>query len=938
MDDLFSTLRLPGFSPLPEATAPVSAALPRVMPAWQNEPDYLPSGDPAYGDEAGGYGYRGNGWPGGHGSEPGLAGGAGLDPTEITAGLNEQQYQAVTHSGGPLLVMAGAGSGKTRVLTRRIAHLIATGEARPGQILAITFTNKAAAEMRERVADLIGPPAARMWVSTFHSACVRILRREHQAAGLSSTFTIYDAADSKRLLTMVCKSLDIDPKAFPVKRFANAISNLKNELIDPEDYSRNAPYGPFEQNLVQVYRAYQQRLRTNNAVDFDDLIMHTVHLLQAMPQVAATYQRWFRHILVDEYQDTNPAQYQLIRELVGIGAHGAPELIGLPPAQLTVVGDSDQSIYAFRGATIRNIEEFEKDFPGARTIYLEQNYRSTGNILAAANAVIAANAGTSRHKKNLWTAEGEGPRVVLYAADSEHDEARWVVAEIDEMVEKGRRYSDFAVFYRTNAQSRPIEEIMIRSGLPYRVVGGTKFYERKEIKDAVAYLAAAANLDDDVNLRRVLNVPKRGLGDKAEEALAAHAARYGVSFGRAIAHALGIDPDKGGAVESAGAAGAADVGAAGSAGAAAESTEGALSPGLAGGGAAAQVPEVLGLSSRAISSLRKFWQLLQAARSLDEQGAPMGEILDRVLEESGYLAALQATGDPQDQGRVENLAELHAVAEEFSAAEPAARLPEFLERISLVADSDQIPDGAEGEVTLMTVHTAKGLEFPVIFVTGMEDGTFPHQRSLTDPQQLAEERRLAYVAITRAREQLFLTRAGTRSQWGADMDFAASRFLDEIPTDLLDVRRANTTRENYSGFGDPELRGQGRSSFGYGSARGGAYAGGAGAGRSGGGSAAGRSSGGGTVGGSSVGSGRLGGFGSLTTAAGLGSTGPTKKKKIQAHEPLDLALGDKVKHDLYGEGTVVGVEGSGENASAKIKFKNGSTKRLLLRFAPLTKL
>ena len=661
------------------------------------------------------------------------------DPAELLSGLNPAQEAAVTHAGAPLLIIAGAGSGKTRVLTHRIAHLIATGRARPGEILAITFTNKAAAEMRERVTALVGPAGERMWVSTFHSACVRILRREHEAAGLRSTFSIYDAADSTRLITLIVRELGIDPKRFTPKTFAHRISDLKNELITPAQFAERAvTSNPLERHLAEVYRAYAQRLSAANALDFDDIIMRTVALLQTRPAVAEMYRRRFRHILVDEYQDTNHAQYVLVRELVGgPGTSGAGS--ALPPGELTVVGDSDQSIYAFRGATIRNIEEFEEDYPSARTILLEQNYRSTQNILSAANAVISRNSG--RREKNLWTAAGDGAPITGYVADSEHDEARWISQEVDRLAdEHGVRPRDVAVFYRTNAQSRALEEAFMRAGQPYKVIGGTRFYDRREIKDAIAYLRAVDNPDDDVNLRRILNVPKRGLGDKAESVLAEHAARHGVSFGTAVADAAGaLRPASEG------------------------DTAGDLdAPGH-------EPPVVEGLTSRARTQVTRFHELLASLRGQLTEGDGVADLLDSALDASGYLAELRASDDPQDATRVENLAELHSVASDFQAANPDGTLADFLERVSLVADSDQLPQAADlaamsegeraaavaaeeqGQVTLMTVHTAKGLEFPVVFVTGLEDGTFPHSRALAEDVDLAEERRLAYVALTRAR-------------------------------------------------------------------------------------------------------------------------------------------------------------------------------------------
>ena len=650
--------------------------------------------------------------------------------------LNAEQRAAVEHRGGELLIVAGAGSGKTRVLTRRIAHVLESGDAQPSEILAITFTNKAAGEMRERVVELVGRRANAMWVSTFHSACVRILRREAPRLGLTTTFSIYDSADSLRLITLVMRDLDLDPKRYNPRAFANHISNLKNELIDEESYAPT-PGNHLESVIGEVYREYQQRLRRANAFDFDDLISATVAVLQLFPDVAEYYHRRFRHILVDEYQDTNHAQYILVRELVGDGADG------VPPAQLCVVGDADQSIYAFRGATIRNIEEFERDYPNATTILLEQNYRSTQTILSAANAIIRKNEG--RREKRLWSDAGDGANVIGYVADDERDEAQFIASEIDNLVDLGQaKPSDVAVFYRTNAQSRAVEEVFIRVGLPYRVVGGVRFYERKEIRDAIAYLKSLANPEDDISLRRVLNVPKRGIGDRAEAMLDAYAQRERVSFNTAMKH----------------------------------------------------VANVPGMATRSITQVQAFASMMESLRTLVEAGTGPATVLQAVLEQSGYVKELQDSADPQDETRLENLAELETVAVEFEAEneEGASSLGDFLERISLVADSDEIPDADGGVVTLMTIHTAKGLEFPVVFITGMEDGVFPHMRSLGDARELEEERRLAYVAITRARERLFITRAISRTAWGSPSYNPPSRFLDDIPAELITWERDEPVR------------------------------------------------------------------------------------------------------------------------------------------------
>ena len=866
----------------------------------------------------------------------------GVDPDSLTRGLNDRQREAVTHAGSPLLILAGAGSGKTRVLTHRIAYLLATGRARAGQILAITFTNKAAAEMRERAGALVGDDARRMWVSTFHSACVRLLRYEHEAAGLSSSFTIYDAQDSQRLIQMVLKAQDVDIKRFTPKMVAARISDAKNELIGPARYVELAGKDPVSRIVAAAYVEYDKRMRASNALDFDDLIMRTVELLRDNPLIAEHYHRRFRHILVDEYQDTNHAQYVLVRALVGDGSDG------VEPAELTVVGDSDQSIYAFRGATIRNIEEFERDFAGARTILLEQNYRSTQNILSAANAVIARN--TGRRAKNLWTASGDGALITLDAADSEHDEARFVVGEIDRLADAGTDWGDIAVFYRTNAQSRALEELLVRQGIPYRVVGGTRFYERREIKDALAYLQVISNPDDTVAARRILNVPKRGIGAKAEEAIAAHAAHYGISFGAALHHlwlragcpagegegidvdalARSVSSDEAGAAPADPASAAQGTGETPAASAAADESPAAapassrMTPEATGAADSARtpdpasVPEVVGITPRAAKSASAFWGLIETLRAAEARGASQADILEEVLDRTGYLAELRRSDDPQDASRVENLAELHSVAGAFAADAPTGTLADFLERVALVADSDQVPAEGErgGQVTLMTVHTAKGLEFPAVFVTGMEDGTFPHQRSLGDETELEEERRLAYVAITRARERLYLTRAAVRSAWGTPQEMPPSRFLDDIPAELLDVRRAATSgermRASYGGSYGSGSYGRSRGSDGrdpWGDADTGAF----GSGR----------------GGASA---QPAGVRKVTRMGVAPAAAATEDKPV-----LALKVGDRVKHATLGVGTVTGVEGEGPRTVARIRF-GMAEKRLLVRMAPMEKI
>ena len=866
----------------------------------------------------------------------------GVDPESLTRGLNDRQREAVTHAGSPLLILAGAGSGKTRVLTHRIAYLLATGRARAGEILAITFTNKAAAEMRERAGSLVGDDARRMWVSTFHSACVRLLRYEHEAAGLSSSFTIYDAQDSQRLIQMVLKAMDVDIKRFTPKMVAARISDAKNELIGPARYAETAGKDPVSRIVAEAYVEYDKRMRASNALDFDDLIMRTVELLRDNPLIAEHYHRRFRHILVDEYQDTNHAQYVLVRVLVGDGSDG------VEPAELTVVGDSDQSIYAFRGATIRNIEEFERDFTGARTILLEQNYRSTQNILSAANAVIARN--TGRRAKNLWTASGDGALITLDAADSEHDEARFVVGEIDRLADSGVEWGDIAVFYRTNAQSRALEELLVRQGIPYRVVGGTRFYERREIKDALAYLQVISNPDDTVAARRVLNIPKRGIGAKAEEAIAAHAAHYGISFGAALRHLWlragcpagegeGIDVDalaRPTSSDEAGAASSAPVSSAQARGEgdkpAGEREEATASsqdaPAPASAPDPASVPEVVGITPRAAKSAAAFWGLIETLRAAEARGASQADILEEVLDRTGYLAELRRSDDPQDASRVENLAELHSVAGAFAADAPGGTLADFLERVALVADSDQVPAEGErgGQVTLMTVHTAKGLEFPAVFVTGMEDGTFPHQRSLGDESELEEERRLAYVAITRARERLYLTRAAVRSAWGTPQEMPPSRFLDDIPAELLDVRRAATSGER--------MRASYGGSYGSGSYSSGSYGSGS-YGRS-------RRSEGrdpwGDADTGAFGSGRGGASAQPAGVRKVTRMGVAPAAKPAEDKPvLSLKVGDRIKHATLGAGTVTGIEGEGPRTVARIRFGLGE-KRLLVRMAPMEKI
>jgi len=737
-----------------------------------------------------------------------------IDAAELVADLNPQQRLAVEHAGSPLLIVAGAGSGKTRVLTRRIAWLLAERGVAPTEILAITFTNKAANEMRERVEHLVGRRSRAMWVSTFHSACVRILRREADKLGRTSAFTIYDQADSLRLIGLVAKDLDVDVRRTTPRSLLSRISALKSELIDPETFSTRAE-SDVERGLSEVYTEYDRRLARANAFDFDDLIGATVALLQLFPSVATEYRTRFRHVLVDEYQDTNHAQYSLVRELTT-----APD-DDTPAAELCVVGDADQSIYAFRGATIRNIEEFERDFPNARTVLLEQNYRSTQNILSAANALISKNDG--RREKRLWSDAGAGEPIVLYVADNEHDEAAFVAEEVRALgLSDGVRPADVAVFYRTNAQSRALEEMLIRAGLPYRVVGGVKFYERREIRDALAYLRLLINPDDDLSARRVLNVPKRGIGDRTEDVVDAFARQQRTTFY----------------------------------------------------GALRRSNEIGALAARARLAIEGFVDLIEGLRALVDAGTPPALVLQAVLEQSGYLRELQASDDIQDETRIENLGELEAVASEYAEANPGEGLAAFLETVALVADSDELPADDAGLVTLMTLHTAKGLEFPVVFLTGMEENVFPHQRSQGDPRELAEERRLAYVGVTRARERLYLTRAVTRSAWGTPQAYPASRFMTEIPEHLVSWRREEPTNRLPS----------------------------------------------------------AGGWGAAPASAALAARArPTA-------EIVAVAAGDRVLHPKFGMGTVVATSGAGEKMQATIDFGGVGVKNLLLRYAQLEKL
>ena len=743
-----------------------------------------------------------------------------IDP--LLEGLNPQQSAAVTHAGGPLLVVAGAGSGKTRVLTRRIAYLMARRNVAPYEILAITFTNKAAGEMKERVGELVGTVAKSMWVSTFHSACVRILRQEANRLGYSNTFSIYDSADSQRLITIVAKELNLDPKRYPARAFQSVISNAKNELLSPQDYLKAAS-NQFEQVVADVYTIYQGRLMRANAMDFDDLILKTVEVLQRYPEAKARFRSRFRHVLVDEYQDTNHAQYILVKELVGT------ELEGTTPAELCVVGDADQSIYGFRGATIRNILQFELDYPNATTVLLEQNYRSTQNILNAANAVITKN--ESRKEKNLWSDAGAGTPLTGYVAESEHDEANFIADEIRSLQRDGNSTpGQTAIFYRTNAQSRVFEEVFMRMALPYKVVGGLRFYERREVKDLLAYLRVLANCEDEISLRRIINIPKRGIGDTSLDYVDQFANSYGISFWQGLL----------------------------------------------------RCKEITSVPARAAQAITEFTSMISALSVLVEAKVKPSVIVEAALEQSGLLKELADSTDPQDEVRVENLKELVAVSMEYEersfeelGEDEEISLAGFLEKVSLVADADEIPEGEDhgGVVTMMTLHTAKGLEFPTVFLTGMEDGIFPHSRTFDDKNEIEEERRLAYVGLTRARERLYISRAEYRSTWGAPNYNPPSRFLDEIPEDVI-VWRNQSSDSLVS---------------------------------------------------------------SMTKKSRV-ATAPPPRATGKKSMAMELAVGERVSHDTFGLGTVVAVAGAGEKAEATINFGQYGEKRLLLRYAPVEKL
>lgn len=821
------------------------------------------------------------------------------DAEKLLHGLNPQQRQAVEYPGRAELIVAGAGSGKTRVLTHRIAWLIATGRAYPSQILAITFTNKAASEMRERVWSLLGQEARGMWVSTFHSACLRILRREASALGLNSSFTIYDTQDSRALIKRILKDARADMYGLTPSSTLHRISTLKNELRDPDDAGGDRD-DPEQRVFVAAWREYEQRKRQANALDFDDLLGQTVYLLRAFPEIAARYRDVFRHILIDEYQDTNHAQYELVRLLAdtsgdavaalaesraGAAIGPAAEDGGVRPARtLTVVGDSDQSIYAFRGADMRNITGFEHDFPDASVVLLEQNYRSTQNILTAANAVISQN--IDRADKRLWTDSGAGPRLVGFTGYSAHDEAQFVADEIVRLhADEGMDYRDMAVFYRTNAQTRALEEIFVRTGLPYRVVGGTKFYERAEVKDVLAYLVTVVNPADELSVRRILNVPRRGIGQVTVERLSAWAASHAATLVDALDH----------------------------------------------GAEAGAGPKLVG-------KMGELSQALAAARAGLADGHRLDTVVAELLDASGYLPALQNSPDPQAAARAENVDELVSQVADFTAANPEASLADFLAEAALTAAADEFDD-ASGAVSLMTLHTAKGLEFDAVFVTGLEEGLLPHQMAIEEPGGMAEERRLFYVGITRARRRLSLSLSVVRTLFGQTRTQAPSRFLDDIPPEVIEWRRS--PEEAAVGHA-PRALGRGWDDAGSDADDDGWGASGH-RGRSAGRIRPGRAGWASPVvtkkretpaaGGASS-SGRASG-GTATTShqwANLITTAPKG-----GGDGLDLAAGDRVEHTSFGKGTVRSLRGAGRKRVALVDFDTAGRKQLVVAMAPLHK-
>ncbi|HVB50442.1 MAG TPA: UvrD-helicase domain-containing protein [Acidimicrobiales bacterium] len=733
-----------------------------------------------------------------------------LDPASLLEGLTVPQREAVVQRGGPLLVIAGAGSGKTRVLTRRIAHILASGDARPFEIMAITFTNKAADEMRRRVVDLVGSDADRMWVSTFHSACLRMLRAHAEVLGYQRGFTIYDAGDAETAVERIMKELNLDTKRLPPRSVSAAISAAKNEMLSPGAYA--AAYGddPQRRRIAQIYELYAARLLLANAMDFDDLLLNAVAMMKADANVLLSYQERFKYLLVDEFQDTNGVQNELVM------------MLAEQHRNLCVVGDSDQSIYRFRAADVRNILQFEQRFPDAQVILLEQNFRSTQTILDAANAVIAKNA--SRHAKNLFTDADQGDKILLYRAGDEYDEGRWIAAELRRLrSEHGLNWNDLAVFYRTNAQSRVLEEEMLRASVPYRVVSGTRFYDRKEIKNALAFARLLVNPRDEASARRVINEPKRGIGESAQAKLGAYAAEHGLSFAEASHYA-----------------------------------------------------SAAGLTGKALSGAAKFSFMLDELRALANDLSPR-EMIDAIVRESGMGDVLRAENSDEAYSRLENLGELASAAAKYDT------LLDFVERMALVADSDQLGSG-EGAISLMTLHVAKGLEYPAVVVTGLEETIFPHRRALSDDAELEEERRLCYVGITRAMRYLILTHAWSRTMWGHRVEAIASRFIQEIPAELvtdlsstLPTRRMSFTPED-DGF-----------------------------------------------------TGRLTEF---TSGKAFG-TGAAPPVRSTGAEKLALAVGERVVHDRFGLGTVERVEGEGSHARAAVNFDDHGTKHLVLAMTPL---
>ncbi len=738
--------------------------------------------------------------------------------------LNPDQQEAVYHPGGPLLVVAGAGSGKTRVLTQRIAWLISQGTS-PMAILAITFTNKAAEEMRHRVADLVGPTARSMWVTTFHKACVRMLRQHAELIGYPKQFTIYDSQDSKRLIGYVIRDMGLDAKKFPANAAQSRISLWKNELITSAVAFDTAEHISARRN-AEIYREYQARLIRAGAMDFDDLLVNVVHLFEAHSEVLRQYQERFQHILIDEYQDTNQAQNRIVL------------MLGALHHNVCVVGDSDQSIYKFRGADLRNIDQFESAFGEATVVVLAQNYRSTQTILTAANAVISQNVG--RRPKDLWTSAGDGERIVRYFAENEYDEAAWVSSTAQDIHTKEKRaWGDIAVMYRTNAQSRAIEESMMRSGIPYKVVGGTKFYERREVKDASAYLKAGANPLDEISIKRVLNVPKRGIGDTSIGKIDLFASANGISFIDAMRRA-----------------------------------------------------SEAGVSGGAIKGIALFVTLV------DEMNAALADgpsaLLEVAMNNSGYITELEQEATVEAAGRLENISELIGSAAEFTQVE------EFLEQVALVADTDDLD--AENHIVLMTLHSAKGLEYPVVFLVGCEEGIFPHNRALLDPAELEEERRLAYVGLTRARERLLVSHAWQRMLFGQSQYNPPSRFLAEVPAELFD-------RQGNVDSGSDHGRVYGRTSTNWNDAELPAYK-------------------------------RRDddddSFGR--------SYGRRAERAVRPAEPrntdhlVDLKPGDDVMHSVFGEGVVIEIKGTGDKTEVTVRFREKGTKHLALAWAPLTKL